>query len=145
MHATLKKFGYPATLLWETENWCVLRRPQQLTLGALVLVAKSEAHSFAALPASAYAELQIVSGKIERALREFRPFARINYVMLMMLDPHVHFHVLPRYETSQTFGGATFADAAWPGPPDFKSHTVISEGIAVDLQSELHHHFMHEG
>ncbi len=144
MHATLKKFGYPASLLWETENWCVLLRPQQLTLGALVLVAKSEAPSFAALPAAAYGELQLLTRKIEKSLRQFRPFARINYIMLMMVDPHVHFHVLPRYETSESFGGVTFADAGWPGPPDFKSFTTITDEVAQTLYRDLRHHFMHD-
>jgi diadenosine tetraphosphate (Ap4A) HIT family hydrolase len=145
MHATLRKFSYPETLLWETDNWCVLRRPQQLTLGALMLVAKSDASSFAALPTAAYGELQMVTGKIEKSLREFRPYARINYVMLMMVDPHVHFHVLPRYETNQTFEALKFVDVAWPGPPDFKSHTPLPDNVAGELHKKLHYHFMHEG
>ena len=40
MNATLTKFGYPGTLLHESEHWCVLMRPQQVTLGALVLAAR---------------------------------------------------------------------------------------------------------
>lgn len=53
MNATLHKFGYPGTLLHEYRHWCVLLRPAQVTLGALVLAAKSEATSFAALPPEA--------------------------------------------------------------------------------------------
>ena len=57
MHATLLKFGYPGTVLHESAFWCVLRRPQQVTLGALVLCAKSDAPTFSQLPAAAFAEL----------------------------------------------------------------------------------------
>src|SRR3546814_13935927 len=43
MNETIRKFGYPATLIREYDPWVVLLRPAQLTLGPLVLAAKSEA------------------------------------------------------------------------------------------------------
>ena len=47
--------------------------------------------------------------------------------MLMMVDPHVHFHVIPRYDGSRSFGGMSFPDRAWPGPPDLKSAVAIDD------------------
>jgi diadenosine tetraphosphate (Ap4A) HIT family hydrolase len=35
----------------------------------------------------------------------------------MLVDPHVHFHVIPRYEGTRTGAGLTIADAAWGKPP----------------------------
>ena len=43
MNPTIEKFGYPATLVREFEHWVVLLRPAQVTLGSLVLAAKSDA------------------------------------------------------------------------------------------------------
>ena len=40
---TMRKFGYPDTLIREYEHWVVLLRPAQVTLGSLVLAAKSDA------------------------------------------------------------------------------------------------------
>ena len=37
--------------------------------------------------------------------------------MLMMVDPHVHFHVIPRYSEARQWDGIAFPDAGWPGPP----------------------------
>jgi diadenosine tetraphosphate (Ap4A) HIT family hydrolase len=37
--------------------------------------------------------------------------------MLMMVDPNVHFHVIPRYSEPRSWGGIDFPDAGWPGPP----------------------------
>ncbi len=37
--------------------------------------------------------------------------------MLMMVDPNVHFHVIPRYPAAAQWSGVAFADAGWPGPP----------------------------
>src|SRR3546814_11258735 len=46
--------------------------------------------------------------------------------MLMMLDPHVHFHVFPRYEGERSAQATTFADASWPGPPDLSQARKLS-------------------
>ncbi|KQN09788.1 HIT family hydrolase [Sphingobium sp. Leaf26] len=129
MNATIAKFGYPATLIAEFDHWVVLLRPAQPTLGSLLLAAKSDATAFGDLPVEAHSELKTVTAAIEAALGKAVDYARINYLMLMMVDPHVHFHVLPRYEGTRSAAGVTVADAGWPGQPDL--------GTAVKLDSEL--------
>ena len=118
MNETIKKFGWPASLIAEFAHWVVLLRPAQPTLGSLVLAATSDATAFGDLPAEAHAELKIVTGAIEAALRAAVGYQKINYLMLMMVDPYVHFHVLPRYEGERSGGGMTVRDAGWPGQPD---------------------------
>ena len=141
MNATLVKFGHPETLIRDYRHWCVLLRPAQATIGALVLGAKGEFGSFANLPADAFAELATIVPDIESALRRFRPFDRINYLMLMMVDPHVHFHVLPRYGAPQTFEGESFADAGWPGPPDLKGAGPASASLRAALVAAIRSHW----
>jgi diadenosine tetraphosphate (Ap4A) HIT family hydrolase len=97
VNPTIEKFGYPATQVREYEHWLVLLRPAQVTLGSLVLAAKSDGTAFSALPRAAFAEQADVIAAIERALTAFTGYERINYLMLMMVDPNVHFHVIPRY------------------------------------------------
>lgn len=126
MNETITKFGHPATLIAEYEHWVVLLRPAQSTLGALVLAAKSDATAFGDLPAAAHAELKIATAAIEAALGQAVGYAKINYLMLMMVDPHVHFHVLPRYDGERTGAGLTVADAGWPGQPD------LTQGVKLD-------------
>jgi diadenosine tetraphosphate (Ap4A) HIT family hydrolase len=128
MNATIARFGYPATLIRTYAHWLVLLRPSQPTLGSLVLAARSEATSFAALDPAAYAELATISRDIEGALRAAVDHARLNYLMLMMVDPHVHFHVIPRYEEPREFAGTRFVDAGWPKLPAL--------GEAVDLSAD---------
>jgi diadenosine tetraphosphate (Ap4A) HIT family hydrolase len=127
-HATLTKFGYPASLVHEGANWCVMLRKAQVTLGALVLACKEEATSFSGISAAAFSELPAMIHGIETTLKAFRPYDRINYLMLMMVDPHVHFHVIPRYGRAQDFEGQSFADAGWPGPPNLQ--------VAVELDGK---------
>ncbi|MCC6828223.1 MAG: HIT family protein [Novosphingobium sp.] len=118
MNETIRKFGWPATLVREFDHWLVLARPAQPTLGSLVLAARSDATAFGDLPAGAHAELKGVTSAIEAALAGAVGYDRINYLMLMMVDPHVHFHVIPRYDGARTWQGLEFPDAGWPKVPD---------------------------
>ena len=132
MNETTRKFGWPLTLVREFEHWVVLARPAQPTLGSLVLSAKSEATAFGDLPADAHAELKPATSTIEAALRDAVDYARLNYLMLMMVDAHVHFHVIPRYEGAREWpqdqsGAREFVDVGWPKVPDL-GHAVALEG-----------------
>ncbi|MEO3429346.1 HIT family protein [Pelagibius sp. CAU 1746] len=114
---TMAKFGYPGSLIRDYRRWVVLLRPHQATLAALVLVCKDEAQAFGDISGEAFAELQQVIGDIEAGLGAFRPYRKINYLMLMMVDKDVHFHVLPRYDAAQEFQGLVFEDTGWPAAP----------------------------
>lgn len=131
------KFGFPASLVREYENWAVLLRPAQCTLGALVLINKSDIQSFADIGRESYLELERVIQDIERNLKAFRPFQKINYLMLMMVDKEVHFHVLPRYESDQEFGGVVYPDSGWPAVPDLAAGPVLEGGQMASLVGEL--------
>lgn len=127
MNATIRKFGYPATLLRDYRHWVLLVRPAQVTAGSLILAAKGESTAYGDLSAEAYAEQGTIVAEIEQKLRTVVNMDKINYLMLMMVDPHVHFHVFPRYRGARSFAGLELADHGWPGPPDLKS--------AVELDS----------
>jgi diadenosine tetraphosphate (Ap4A) HIT family hydrolase len=126
MNETIRKFGYPATLIRELEHWVILLRPAQVTLGSLVLAAKSEANAYGALPREAFVEQADAVALIERALAAFTRYERINYLMLMMVDPNVHFHVIPRYSEPRTWDGVQFPDEGWPGPPQLARAVQLS-------------------
>lgn len=145
MNATIEKFGWPATLIAEFDHWVVLLRPAQPTLGALVLAAKGEAEAFGDLPGAAHAELKTVTATIEAALRQAVDYARINYLMLMMVDPHVHFHVLPRYDGGRRRGDVIVADAGWPGPPALGQVVTLEAAAVAELREWLRDHFAAAG
>ena len=137
MNATLAKFGYPGSLVREYHHWCVLLRPQQVTLGALVLATRGGETTFSALAPAAFVEFGAIVHHIETGLKAFRPHDRINYLMLMMVDPHVHFHILPRYAASQAFDGITFPDSGWPAAPDLKQAPKLKDETLEHLRDAL--------
>lgn len=128
INATLQKFGYPDSVIEDGPCWTVMLRPAQVTLGSLVLVCKEPVQAFSGLSHQAFSDLQGVIERIERALRRAFEYDRINYLMLMMVDPDVHFHVIPRYSGERRFSGTLFRDPGWPGQPDL--------GQANDLNDE---------
>ena len=127
MNETIRRFGYPATLIAEYDHWVLLLRPAQPTLGSLILAARGEATAFSDLDAAAFAELQQAIPDIERVLGAAVSYAKINYLMLMMVDPHVHFHVIPRYEGERSACGLTISDAGWPKVPSLGEAVTLDE------------------
>jgi len=141
MNPTIEKFGYPSTLIKEFDHWVVLLRPAQVTLGSLVLAAKSDATAFADLPRDAFAEQADAIAAIERALSAFTAYERINYLMLMMVDPNVHFHVIPRYSAPRHWRTIEFEDAGWPGPTRLDAAVKLDGNQISTLVAELAAHF----
>ena len=114
---TAVRFGYPDTLIREYDHWLVLLREPQPTLGSLILCEKSDATEFSNISKESFQEMSVVVGDIERALKAAFSYEKINYMMLMMADPNVHFHVIPRYSEPQSACGLTIADPGWPVVP----------------------------
>ena len=136
-NATEIKFGDPAQRVAQTDCWTVLLRPKQPTLGSLVLVCREPVRAFADVSAQGFAEMRQIIGLIEATLRDVVVYERINYLMLMMVDPDVHMHVIPRYQATRSFAGVEFADAGWPGPPVLDAAVSLDDATGVALLARL--------
>lgn len=137
LHPTHIRFEYPDLLVKDFQHWSVMLRRHQVTLGAFVLIAKSHATAFPDIGTAAFAELGEVTSAIERTLRAAFAYDKINYLMLMMNDPNVHFHVLPRYEGERQFEGMDFKDAGWPKTPDLGAGPTLEDDMARRLIAHL--------
>jgi len=137
VNQTIVKFGYPGTLIKEYEHWVVLLRPAQATLGALILACRDEATRFSDISQAAFTEMGTAVKDIETALGSLFEYQKLNYLMLMMVDPDVHYHVLPRFAESQTWEGVTFADPGWPGPPNVGHDNAAPEPVKQKLIEAL--------
>lgn len=139
LNATMRKFGAPQTIIRQYQHWSVLLRPAQVTLGALILAAHEPAQAFSELSPASFAELHTVTHHIDSALAKAFQNDKINYLMLMMVDPDVHFHVIPRYAQPRQFGNMEFIDAGWPAMPNLgqinKTDATINQLIMEYIQS----------
>lgn len=141
MNDTILRFGYPATLVADYRHWVVLLRPDQPTLGSLILAATGEAKAFGSLPTAAHTELGKVAADIEAALKRAVSYEKINYLMLMMVDPHVHYHVIPRYAGSRTAEGLTVPDAGWPKVPALGEAVTLDKAQITRMTAWLKRHW----
>ncbi len=137
MNETIMKFGYPENLIKEYEHWVVLLRPKQITAGCLVLACKEEAGSMPEVSTEAFAELPIVTGELEAGIKKAFGMEKINYILLMMVDKEVHFHVIPRYSEDKNFAGTSFTDPGWPKHPDMQSVIPLSDEQFINLKQHL--------
>jgi diadenosine tetraphosphate (Ap4A) HIT family hydrolase len=137
MNATMKKFGFPDTCVKEFHQWVVLLRPQQVTLGSLVLICREEATAFSQISPEAFGELPHVLREMEGGVSRAFAYNKINYLMLMMVDPEVHFHVIPRYDAPRTFCHQQFLDQGWPGPPVLKNPNNVSLEVTNEILAHL--------
>ena len=111
------KFGYPDTLIKQYDNWSLMLRPNQTTLGSLVLVCNEDVKDLSAVSDVAMTEFTYVVRDIEKRMKVLFGYNKMNYLMLMMVDPEVHYHIIPRYSSSRIFDEFEFQDFSWPNPP----------------------------
>ncbi|MCP5227076.1 HIT family protein [Accumulibacter sp.] len=111
------KFRVDELLVSSTPAWSWSVRPGQATLGAGVLSLNRHAASLSDVSGAEMAELAALVGTLEKAVRSVFAYDIINYLMLMMVDHQVHFHVIPRYQGARQFAGLEWLDSGWPTVP----------------------------
>jgi len=112
------KFKIEELLIYETKHWIWSLRPVQATLGAGVLSLKRECLTFGEVNQEEFTDLYNVIKVIESTLKKTFNYDIMNYLMLMMVDKQVHYHVIPRYESTIDFAGTLWEDTCWPGVPN---------------------------
>jgi len=85
----------------------------------------------------AHTEMGTVVGEIENALKTAFAYEKINYLMLMMVDPNVHFHVIPRYSEPRTACGLTIPDPGWPALPKLGEAREINSSERESLIAHI--------
>jgi diadenosine tetraphosphate (Ap4A) HIT family hydrolase len=138
---TMQKFGWPGTRIAELDHWAVMLRPQQCTLGAVILACKQPVTAFGQVDAAGHRELGLAVKAVEAMLQTAVGYEKINYLMLMMVDPDVHFHVFPRYDGENTFRDLTVPDSGWPGPPRLDAFVQPDPDTAAALITHLQAHW----
>jgi diadenosine tetraphosphate (Ap4A) HIT family hydrolase len=132
------KFRVDELLVARNEAWSWSVRPGQVTLGSGMLSLNRHAARFSAVTAAEMAALAEIVGSLEHALRSAFDYQAINYLMLMMVDHQVHFHVIPRYDGRRHFAGLEWLDRGWPAlPPMTAPQHGDHPGILALIRQEL--------
>lgn len=134
---TLTKFRFPELLIKEYESWYLLLRFEQPTLGSLILITKHEETQYSEINKVSFIEFSKIVKEIEPILKSLFNYKKINYLMLMMSDPEVHYHIIPRYSENKIFQGSEFKDFGWPSLPLLNKINITSPSLERQLLKEL--------
>ena len=116
----VEKFNLKELTIKNTGSWIISLRPQQPTLGSLILTLNRKCESLSQITEIEGRELSIAFKDIGKILKStFNP-DKINYLALMMIDSQVHFHVIPRYANKVLLDDNEYKDTNWPGPPSLE-------------------------
>ena len=132
------KFQVAELLIRANDSWTWSVRPAQATLGCGVLSLNRHAARFSEVSRDEMADLSELLRRAEQALAATFAFQAINYLMLMMVDHHVHFHVIPRYPTSRQFAGLDWVDPGWPALPVLGEQQYADQpGVLLQIRDVL--------
>lgn len=134
------KFEVNRFLIKEYKYWFWCLRKEQSTLGSCILFPKNEYLSLSELTENDLLELKAIISEIENRLFRLFKYSKINYLTLMMVDPIVHTHIIPRYEKPVKYKGEYYRDNKFPNIPDLKIDLVEDsekENILIDLKNDI--------
>lgn len=117
-------------------GWCLSVRPGQLRLGAMLLSSGSGARSMEELTSVEQQGMGEAFALAEKLANRVFEADRVNYLCLMMQDPIVHFHVLPRYSNSVKRYGQVWEDPEWPAPPVVMP-VISSDEVLAAVKEDL--------
>lgn len=113
----------PQNLITQTKNWLVMLSPDQGYLGRSYLTLKTHKEKLSDLTVPEWNEYIELVQKIENTYTKALNAKLFNWTCLMNnayqkkpYNPHIHWHLRPRYNQEQQIDTIVFAD------PDFGRH-----------------------
>lgn len=132
------KFRVEELLIYANQYWSWSVRPAQPTLGAGVISLNRYALTLGEVTADEMASLAEVIGEVETRIKRHFNHNIMNYLALMMVDRHVHYHVIPRYEGVRKLSGVEWVDNGWPALPVITdAQHGDNKGLLDDIRKTL--------
>lgn len=131
-----KKFNLDKLTIFKTKHWTWSLRPHQITIGSGILSLNRKCEFYKDLTSDEHCDLGEMIKVIENTLGERFNYNAINYLMLMLVDSQVHYHVIPRYNEKIEFRGRLWEDAHWPTPPIFSTETTQIE-VLLEIKKNI--------
>jgi diadenosine tetraphosphate (Ap4A) HIT family hydrolase len=111
------KFRVEELKVMKNSSWTWSVRPGQPTLGAGILSLNRYALKLSDVAGEEMQDLADLVRVVETTIQAAFGHNIMNYLMLMMVDHHVHYHVIPRYEETRSFARKEWVDNGWPALP----------------------------
>ncbi len=124
--------------LLRSSDWRVVLNWNQDRLGKVMIALLRHEEDVTNLSDDEVLSLWKQVRRVTGVLRELFEPDQFNYSFLMNLDPHAHFHVIPRYRGPREFLGETFVDEAGGGERRLSEaqHLAMASRLRSALEAE---------
>jgi|SRR3989344_3956927 len=134
----------PNSFISETKHWEVYLNPDQYYLGRCVIAAKRNVGTMSDLTDDEWLDFANLAKKIESCFKKIFESTMFNWTCLMNgayqndpPDPHVHWHLRPRYKNPVEFAGQTFDDKEFGHHYARSTDSPVSDEIFMKIISKV--------
>lgn len=135
----------PETQILDTQYWSVgVDGRNHAYLGRAYVTLKKHKPSLSSLDQNEWEDFQDLVKKLEKAYKNAFDAEPLNWGCFMNhafrsepFNPHVHWHIYPRYKTAQVIDGITFDDSLFGNFYDHATERLVSEETVKKIASEL--------
>ena len=118
--------------------WTLVLNENQATLGRVFFALNRHETDIARLTDAEVLSLWAFVREAKAALTTLFAPDHFNYMFLMNLTPHVHFHIFPRYARLREFAGERFADSQYGDHYDPNESRALGNAAEEALINVLH-------
>jgi len=135
----------PETQILDTQYWSVgVDGKNHAYLGRAYVTLKEHKPSLSSLSQQEWEDFQDIVKKLEKAYKNAFGAEPLNWGCFMNhafrsepFNPHVHWHIYPRYKTTQVIDGITFDDPLFGNFYDHTADRSVSGEIVKEIASRL--------
>ncbi len=121
------------------DHWTLVLNENQATLGRVFFALNRHETDIARLTDAEVLSLWAFVRETKSALSGLLAPDHFNYMFLMNLTSHVHFHIFPRYAGPREFAGQTFTDSRYGDHYDPTESRTLDAQIEAELIAALRH------
>lgn len=130
--------------VYESKYWIVKLNKDQYHLWRLVFILKRDCETLSDLSEEEFLDYRKLVIKFEIALKKAFWATMFNWACLMNrwyktkpYNPHIHFHLKPRYEKVVKFNGVTFTDKDFWSHYDFKNKKFVEGALLLKIRDKI--------
>jgi len=142
-----QKNPQPQTQLLLTKHWNAGIGNNHAYLGRAYVSLRTHKGSLSELSSEQWLEFHELVRKLESAYKQAFGAEPLNWGCFMNhafrtepFNPHVHWHVFPRYKTAPVVAGMTFDDPLFGNFYDDNAERLVSDGVAAEIAATLRKH-----
>lgn len=133
----MSKFKPDTRCIKEFKYWIVCVRAKARTLGDAVILLKRETPALAGmLPEEGEEFPEVVKWYEETCSKKFGA-VKFNYVIMMMSDFFVHYHVFPRYDKDVSMFDMEWKDLEWPRAINFQEGIILEDDKIEEIKNYM--------